>query len=277
METENKKKNNVAKTPKPSALSHGVKTDIYNSQGKKAGSVELPESVFGVAWNDSLMHQVVTAMQANARPTVAHVKNRGDVRGGGKKPWAQKGTGRARHGSSRSPIWKGGGVTHGPRKDRDYSQIIPKKMRAKALFMALSRKLKEGQILFVDSFGLTEPKTAQAQKSLAMLSKVSGFEKLTTKRKNAALIAFSDPPVAANKSFRNIGNVTVVSVRNLNPVAVLGNSYLVIESPDAAVAIVGSRMQKTAVEKTEKSAQGGSASGRKTVKKTAKKSAKAAK
>ena len=136
-------------------------------------------------------------------------------------------------------------------------------MRAKALFMALSRKQKEGQILFVDSFGLTEPKTAQAQKSLAMLSKVSGFEKLTTKRKNAALIAFSDPSVAANKSFRNIGNITVVSVRNLNPVAVLGNSYLVIEGPDAAVAIVGSRMQKTAVEKAEK----------KTVKKTAKKSA----
>src|SRR3989338_2040164 len=251
METENKKKNNVAKTPKPSALSHGVKTDIYNSQGKKAGSVELPESVFGVAWNDSLMHQVVTAMQANARPTVAHVKTRGEVRGGGKKPWAQKGTGRARHGSSRSPIWKGGGVTHGPRKDRDYYQAIPKKMRAKALFMALSRKQKDGQILFVDSFGLTEPKTAQAQKSLELLSKVAGFEKLTTKRKNAALSAFSDPTVAANKSFRNIGNVSIVSVRNRKPVAVLGNSYLVIEGPDAAVAIVGSRLQKTAVEKME--------------------------
>lgn len=221
-----------------------MKTDIYNSQGKKAGSVELPESVFGVAWNDSLMHQVVTAMQANARPTVAHVKNRGDVRGGGKKPWAQKGTGRARHGSSRSPIWKGGGVTHGPRKDRDYSQVIPKKMRAKALFMALSRKFKEGHILFVDSFGISEPKTAAAQKSLAMLSKISGFEKLTTKGKNAALVAFSDPSEAANKSFRNIGNIAIVSVRNLNPVAVLGNSYLIIEGPDAAVAIVGSRMEK---------------------------------
>lgn len=240
-----------------------MKTDIYNSQGKKAGSVELPDSVFGVAWNDALMHQVVTAMQANARPTVAHVKNRGDVRGGGKKPWAQKGTGRARHGSSRSPIWKGGGVTHGPRKDRDYSQVIPKKMRAKALFMALSRKLKDGQLIFVDSFGISEPKTSVAQKSLAMLSQVSGFEKLTTKRKNAALIAFSDPSEALNKSFRNIGNVSIASVRNLNPVAVLGNSYLVIEGPDAAVAIVGSRMQKTVAEKTEK--------------KSAKKSAKAQK
>ena len=247
-----------------------MKTDIYNSQGKKAGSVELPESVFGVAWNDSLMHQVVIAMQANARPTVAHVKNRGDVRGGGKKPWAQKGTGRARHGSSRSPIWKGGGVTHGPRKDRDYSQVIPKKMRAKALFMALSRKFKEGQILFVDSFGISEPKTALAQKSLAMLAKVSGFEKLTTKQKNAALVAFAEPSEAKNKSFRNIGNVTVISMRNLNPVAVLGNSYLVIEGPDAAVAIAQSRMQKTVAEKAEKTEK-------KSVKKSAKKSAKAQK
>src|SRR3989344_783531 len=106
-----------------------MESPIYNAAGKKTGDVTLPDAVFGVAWNDSLMHQVVTAMQANARPTVAHVKNRGDVRGGGKKPWAQKGTGRARHGSSRSPIWKGGGVTHGPRKDRDYSQIISKKVR----------------------------------------------------------------------------------------------------------------------------------------------------
>lgn len=229
-----------------------MKTDIYNSQGKKAGSVELPESVFGVAWNDALMHQVVTAMQANARPTVAHVKNRGEVRGGGKKPWAQKGTGRARHGSSRSPIWKGGGVTHGPRKDRDYSQAIPKKMRAKALFMALSRKLRDGELIFVDSFGISAPKTATARKALVMLSKVTGFEKLATKRKNAALVAFSDPSEATQKSFRNIGNVKVVSVRNLNPVAVLGNSFLVIEGPDAAVAIALSRVQKQTAEKADK-------------------------
>src|SRR6202161_3452071 len=130
-----------------------MKTDIYNIEGKKAGSVELPESVFGVAWNDSLMHQVVTSMQDNARTNVAHTKNRGDVRGGGKKPWAQKGTGRARHGSIRSPIWCGGGVTHGPRNEKDFSRAIPKKMRAKALYIALSRKLRDGQIIFIESFG----------------------------------------------------------------------------------------------------------------------------
>ncbi len=221
-----------------------MESPIYNSAGKKTGNVTLPDAVFGVAWNDALMHQVVTGMLANARPTVAHVKNRGEVRGGGRKPWAQKGTGRARHGSTRSPIWKGGGVTHGPRKDRDYSQAIPKKMRAKALFMALSRKLKDGEIIFVDSFGISEPKTATAQKALAMLSKVSGFAKLGTKRKNAALIAFADPSEALQKSFRNIGNVSSMSVRNLNPVAVLGNSYLILEGPEAAVAIVESRTQK---------------------------------
>jgi len=226
-----------------------MKTDIYNSQGKKAGQIDLPESVFGVVWNDALMHQVVTAMQANARPTVAHAKMRGEVRGGGKKPWAQKGTGRARHGSTRSPIWRGGGVTHGPRKDRDYSQAIPKKMRAKALYMALSRKFKDGEIIFVDSFGISTPKTATAQKALMMLSKVSGFGKLGTKRKNAALIAFADPTPATNKSFRNIGNVSAVPMRNLNPVAVLGNSYLVIENPEAAVAIVESRMEKKTAQK----------------------------
>jgi len=217
---------------------------VYNAQGKKTSSVELPENVFGVQWNDSLMHQVVTSMQANARTPVAHTKGRGEVRGGGKKPWAQKGTGRARHGSSRSPIWKGGGVTHGPNNQKDYSRTIPRKMRAKALFMALSRKLKDGEIIFVDSFGLTSPKTAAAKKSLTQLSAISGFEKLSTKFKNAAVIALADPTEATQKSFRNIGNVEVTAVRNLNPVAVLGCSYIVIENPDAAVAIFAQRQTK---------------------------------
>ncbi len=226
--------------------SNGVKMEspIYNVQGKKSGSIAVPESVFGVAWNDALMHQVVTGMQANARTSVAHTKTRGEVRGGGKKPWAQKGTGRARHGSSRSPIWKGGGVTHGPRAEKNYSQVIPKKMRAKALFMALSRKFKDGQVMFVDSFGLDAPKTAAARKALVMLSSVSGFEKLSSKKKNAALIALAEPTVAAQKSFRNIGNVRYTAVRNMNPVAVLTSTYVVIENPAVAIAIVESRTHK---------------------------------
>lgn len=218
-----------------------MKSDIYDIQGKKAGTVELPENVFGVKWNDALMHQVVTTMQANARPLIAHTKGRGEVRGGGRKPWQQKGTGRARHGSIRSPIWKGGGVTHGPLKEKVYAREIPKKMRAKALFVALSRKLKDGEILFVNSFGIDAPKTAIARKALVTLSKISGFEKLANKRKNAALIAFAEPAPAAQKSFRNIGSIEYASVRNLNPVSVLASKYLIIENPEAAVAIISQR------------------------------------
>ncbi|MDO8561893.1 MAG: 50S ribosomal protein L4 [bacterium] len=242
METKNRKKNSIAKTPKPSGFSHGA--DIYNIQGKKAGSIELPENIFGVSWNDALMHQVVTTMQANARTIVAHTKDRGDVRGGGRKPWQQKGTGRARHGSIRSPIWKGGGVTHGPRNEKVYAREIPKKMRAKALFVALSRKLRDGELLFVDSFGLETPKTAVAKKALVMMSKISGFEALASKRKNAALIAFADMSPASQKSFRNLGNVECASARNLNPVSVLRSKCVIIENPEASVAIIKSRLPK---------------------------------
>ncbi len=221
-----------------------MKSDIYNVQGKKAGTIELPESVFGLKWNDSLMHQVVTSMQDNARTNVAHTKGRGDVRGGGKKPWQQKGTGRSRHGSIRSPIWKGGGVAHGPRNEKVFARTIPAKMRAKALAIALSKKMQDGQVIFVDSFGLSEPKTAQARKALVALSKVGGFERLATKTRNAALIAFLDKTVPTEKSFRNIGNVAAVAVRNLNPLSVMRNTYLVIENPEASIALIESRMSK---------------------------------
>lgn len=222
-----------------------MEAPIYNAQGKQAGTVKLPESVFGVAWNESLIHQVVTSMQDNARTRIAHTKDRGDVRGGGKKPWQQKGTGRARHGSIRSPIWAHGGVTHGPRNEKNYTRTIPKKMRAKALAMVLSRKLKEGQVIFVESFGLTEPKTAIAKKALAALSGVEGFEKLTTKKKNAAIVAFPIPTEASMKSFRNLGNIEAADVRNLNPVVLLKHNYLVIENPEAAFAVVEARTKKS--------------------------------
>ena len=228
-----------------------METNIYNAQGKKTGTLTLPEDIFNVAWSDALIHQVVTSMMDNARTPTAHVKDRGAVRGGGKKPWKQKGTGRARVGSIRSPIWRGGGVTHGPQKEKDYSREIPKKMRLKALAMALSRKLRDGQVLFVDSFGIDSPKTATASKLMGVLAGISGFEKLAY-RKNAALIALSDPKESTIKSFRNIGNVETKSVRDLNPVAVLKYRYLVIENPEAAVAIVATRMAKKSIEKTDK-------------------------
>lgn len=233
------------KNPQKKGLgaSNGVnmKTDIYNTQGKKVGTLEAPENIFGVQWNDSLMHQVVTGMQANARPNVAHAKTRGEVRGGGKKPWRQKGTGRARHGSSRSPIWKGGGVTHGPRNDKDYTRTIPKKMRAKALFMALSSKMRDNEIIFVDSFGFDTPKTAAAKKSIVALS--AHFKKLD-KKKNAALIALSDGNTIAAKSFRNMGNIATIPLRDLNPVAVLTSTYVIMENPEAGIAVLSRRLAK---------------------------------
>lgn len=239
------KKKTIKKEPTEKALD--LKADIFNAQGKKAGTLSLPENLFGVAWNDALMHQVVTSMQDNARKPVAHTKGRGDVRGGGRKPWRQKGTGRARHGSSRSPIWRGGGVTHGPRNEKIFARTIPQKMRAKALFMALSQKFKDGEVMFVDSFGIEKPSTASAKKVLVALAK-SGNEKLNAPRKNAALVAFADAKEASVKSFRNLGNVDYAAVRDLNPVTILQHAVVVIENPEASVAILSHRASPKRVE-----------------------------
>ena len=208
-----------------------METKIYNMQGKETGKMNLPENIFGLPWNADLVHHVVTAMQSNARPNVAHTKDRGEVRGGGKKPWQQKGTGRARHGSSRSPIWKGGGVTHGPRNEKDYTKKINRQQKQKALLIALSRKMKDGEIIFVDSLELAAPKAKNARAVLSGLSQAG----LGYKRKNAALIALPAAHTATMKSFGNFGNIEVMSVANLNPVAVLGYKYLVIADPQAAV------------------------------------------
>lgn len=224
-----------------------MNTPIYNIEGKKTGTVELPENIFNVAWSDSLMHQVITSMQSNARTPIAHTKFRGEVRGGGRKPWKQKGTGRARHGSTRSPIWRGGGVTHGPRNEKVYTRTIPRNMRAKALFMALSRKLKDNEIILVDSFGLKSPKTKDAKKALEALSKKAGFEKLLAKKKNAALITFPERSDVSYKSFRNIGNIACVTAQDLNPVQVLGSTYLILENPEAAVKTISARAKKNNV------------------------------
>lgn len=222
--------------------------DIYTAKGAKAGSITLPEAVFGLSWNSPLMHQVVTAMQANARTSVAHTKGRGEVSGGGKKPWRQKGTGRARHGSSRSPIWKGGGVTHGPLNEKDYSQKINKKMRTKALAVALSQKLRDGGVLFVDSLALSAPSAKDAKAVMGSLGTIAGFEELASRRNNAALLALSALDANAKKSFGNFGNVEVDEVRNLNPADVLKYKFLVIVNPKESIETLTSRIGSTAAE-----------------------------
>ena len=225
--------------PKTIPLS-ALTADVYSSAGKKSGSVNLPEQVFGLPWNGSLVQQVVVSMQANARHPWAHTKTRGEVRGGGKKPWKQKGTGRARHGSTRSPIWVGGGVAHGPRNDKSYAKKINRKMRARALYTVLSRKVKDGEVLFVDSLSFTAPKTAEAKKVFSALSSVKGFEHMT-KPKNGALIALAEKDTSAAKSFRNFGNVTVVEAKDLNPVSVLGHARVIFVNPEAAIAALVAR------------------------------------
>lgn len=217
---------------------------IYGMDGKSVGTIALPAELFGAKWNADLVHQVVVGMQANARPTVAHTKFRGEVSGGGKKPWKQKGTGRARHGSTRSPIWRHGGITHGPRSDRNYTVKINKKMRVAALVAVLSRKYRDGEIIFVDKLSFATPKTSAAVVALKAIAKGANVEGLMTKRANAAVIAFSKKDAVALKSLRNIGSMTLEEVRNLNPVDLVTKKYLVIENPAESFATLASRLTK---------------------------------
>ena len=183
-------------------------------------------------------------MESIARTNVAHTKNRGEVRGGGKKPWQQKGTGRARHGSIRSPIWVGGGITHGPRNDKSFDRKINKKMKAKALYTILSAKYKRGQILFVDDLSLAAPKTKDAKIILASLSKVSGFTDLLNKRNNSAYIALSSKDVNTEKSFKNFGNVLVDEIRNMSPLDLMKYKYVVISNPEKGLSQITNKLAK---------------------------------
>ncbi len=204
----------------------------------------MNEKVWGLAWNADLVSQVVEAMRSNARAGTAAVKDRGEVRGGGKKPWRQKGTGRARHGSSRSPIWRHGGITHGPLTEKVYIKKINKKARAKALSIVLSEKLRKGEVLFVDNIAMKEPKTKEARTVIAALAGVKGFEKLLTKKRNAAYIAVDEKSDAVVKSFSNFGNIELDTVQNMNPVDLLLYKYVVIVSPEKANDIILGRLSK---------------------------------
>lgn len=211
--------------------------------GKKTGALTLPESLFALPWNADLVHQVTVSEAANLRTPVADTKGRGEVRGGGKKPWQQKGTGRARAGSRRSPIWKGGGVSHGPKAEKVFAQKINKKMKSKALFTVLSKKFKDGEVLFVDQLSFTAPKAKLAKETLFALAKVSGFEKLATKRKNAALIGLGTHDLNAKKSFRNFGNVELGEIRNWTASDLLKYKFLIVGTPDASIALLQSRAE----------------------------------
>ncbi|MFA5744941.1 MAG: 50S ribosomal protein L4 [Candidatus Paceibacterota bacterium] len=216
---------------------------IFSMEGKKVGAITLPESIFGMPWRNDLVHQVTTAMQANMRQNRAHTKDRSEVSGGGKKPWKQKGTGQARSGSSRSPIWRHGGVTFGPRSERDYSEKINRKMRIGALVSVLSRKAKDGEIILVDKFSFAAPKTAIAKNTLTALAASADAKTLMTKKKNSALLALASYDMKVIKSFSNLGNVMTEELRNLNPLEVMTHKYLVIEKPEEAFAALLTRVE----------------------------------
>lgn len=217
---------------------------IFSMDGKKVGTIALPASIFGVQWKSDLVHQVTTAMQANLRQNRAHTKDRSEVSGGGRKPWKQKGTGQARHSSTRSPIWRHGGITFGPRNVRNYSEKINKKMRIGALLSVLSRKAKDNEIILVDRFTFSAPKTKKALEALVALSKVTKAKLLSDKGSNSALIAFGSHDKNVVKSFNNLQGIGTEEIRSLNPVALLTHKYLVIENPEVAFKLLTARTKK---------------------------------
>jgi large subunit ribosomal protein L4 len=199
-----------------------MKLDVKSRAGASAGSVDLPDDLFGIEPNVPVMHQVVTAQLAAARAGTHSTKTRAEVAGGGAKPWRQKGTGRARQGSIRSPQWRGGGVAHGP-KPRDYSQRTPKKMIRLALRSALSDRAADGKVVVVDEWEISEPSTKGALEILGSLG-------LRTKgeRDDRVLIVVAPDEEPVWKSFRNLGTrVQLVTPNELNTYDVLVNDWLV--------------------------------------------------
>lgn len=191
-------------------MSESLTVDVVDAQGKKAGTADLPADVFGVQVNVPLIHQVVVAQLAAARQGTHKVKTRGEVRGGGAKPWRQKGTGRARHGSRRSPIWVGGGVAHGP-TPRNYAQRTPKKMVAAALRGALSDRANDGRIFVVSE--LVTGETPSTKAALATLKSVASCEKV--------LVVLGRDEDVAWLSLRNVATVHAISADQLNAYDVL--------------------------------------------------------
>lgn len=193
--------------------------DVFNQKNEKVDAADLPERIFGVKWNPDLVHQVLRVQLANKRKPWAHAKGRGEVRGGGRKPWKQKGTGRARHGSIRSPIWKGGGVSHGPKKEKKIDKKINKKMKRLAIFSLLSKKLKDREIKVLDSLKLKDLKS----KNLAVMLKN------TFGSKTNALIIFQNENKALAKAAANISKINTLSPYSLNVYDLLKNKYIVLE------------------------------------------------
>ncbi len=200
-----------------------VNVDLYNQKGEKIGSADLPKNIFSVKLNPDLVKQAYVAQMANARVAIAHTKTRGEVRGGGIKPWRQKGTGRARHGSIRSPLWIGGGVTFGPSKERNFSKKINKKQKQKALFMVLSSKLNDKELVLVDKLEFGEIKTKKAKEFTdTLLSKVLKVDY------GKMLVVLPSDNKELVLSLRNIPYVKIAYANSLNIADLLHYRYIVL-------------------------------------------------
>jgi large subunit ribosomal protein L4 len=201
--------------------------DIYNVNKEKVGEVDLKEDIFGVEVKSYLLHEVVVWQRACRRKGTASTKTRGEVSGGGHKPWRQKGTGRARVGSNRSPVWRGGGTTFGP-KPRSYAYSLPKKVRRAALKMALSSKLANGQLVVLEDYPFTAPKTKE------FMQVMKNFDL------GKVLFITSDGHETLELSARNVPYVHVMPTAGLNVYDILRYDHLVLLSP--AVAAIEARL-----------------------------------
>lgn len=209
-----------------------MKISVYNQEGKEVEKADLPSAIFDIPWNADLVHQVVTSQQANRRVVRANTKGRGEVRGGGKKPWAQKHTGKARHGSIRSPLWKGGGVTFGPTKERVFSKKINKKMRILALFALLSSKARENSLIVLDTLEVTGHKTKTVRGMLAKLP--------SDTRPTLLILPSMDRNILSAAS--NIPFVQTIQAKDLNALDVATFQYVVL--PQKSIEVIGKTFHK---------------------------------
>jgi large subunit ribosomal protein L4 len=206
-----------------------MKVPIYNQNAEPVGEIDLNPKIFEVKPNLHLMAESVRTQQANARKGLAHTKTRGEVSGGGKKPWKQKGTGRARAGSIRGPIWRHGGVAFGPRSDRNWNLKINKKAKTKALFMSLSDKAKDGKIVVIDAIKLEPVKTKAFAKIMGTLAdKVKHFGK-------RQLILLPKADTQMTRTSRNLPSVQSILATSLNIVDVMRADTLVVMKDSLSV------------------------------------------
>ncbi|MDP9022716.1 MAG: 50S ribosomal protein L4 [Actinomycetota bacterium] len=210
--------------------------DVKDLSGETVGTAELPAQWFGGQVNVPLMHQVVTAQLANARQDSARTKTRGEVRGGGRKPWRQKGTGRARHGSIRSPQWVGGGVAHGRTADENHSQRINKKMKRVALSSALTDRAIGGDVTVVRGLTIDQPRTKEAVAALTSW----GLDD------RKVLVVLGTLHLPTFKSFRNLPDVHVLTVDQLNTFDVLKSDVVVFEEAALPLIATGRRTDTAA-------------------------------